>query len=112
MSLAFILSSDDAQLNIVGSEYANNYNYPIIEMEMSFDNGEYNYFNFRQFLDHFCFVIYDRFKGTTNQNAKNMLKQMATKNKLTIRYKNKKGSTQTYTFNLEGLEALLDAMFE
>lgn len=100
-------------------------NLPIVEMEFSFDNGDFNYFKFIRNPDFwdavkegyqgttgYQFVSADRFKGATNYNATSMLKQMSNKRKLKIRYKVKDGSSHTETFKLEGLEAILEVIFE
>ncbi|MBP5542345.1 MAG: hypothetical protein J6X88_11970 [Bacteroidales bacterium] len=91
---------------------------PIVEIEMSFDNGEYGYFTFiRQtnssdyditFGNLYMFVLYDRFRKTIVYDGTNMLNQMTNKQTLKIRYKVKNGSIKTETFNLEGLDAILE----
>lgn len=92
-------------------------NNPIVEIEMAFDNGEFGYFTFvelsRISLNHsanYLFIIFDRFKKTINYDATSMLKQMANKQTLKIRYKLKSGSIKTQTFSLEGLDAILEML--
>lgn len=91
--------------------------YPIVEMEMAFDNGEYGYFTFMDAMPNwkvdyhaYHYVLYDRFKKTLVVDATGFLKQMANKRILKVRYKLKNGSTETQTFNLEGLDAILELL--
>ena len=87
----------------------------VVEMEMSFDNGEYGFFTFEDLLTGFkngyhsyVYTRYDRFKKTSVWEATSFLKQMANKRTLKIRYKY--GSIETQTFNLEGLDAILELL--
>lgn len=95
------------------------------EMEMSFDNGDFMYYKFIKVEEFngdpkyglpssktFQFVVGDRYRKTINHDATNMLKQMANKRTVTIRYQTKSGSTKTETFKLEGLEAILEVIYE
>lgn len=95
------------------------------EMELSFDNGDFMFYKFVKVEEFkgepkyglpssttFQFVVGDRYKKTINYDATNMLKQMANKRTATIRYKTKKGTMKTETFRLEGLEAILEVIYE
>lgn len=97
---------------------------PIVEMELSFDNGDFMYYKFIKVEENpgtpqyglpssitFQFVISDRYRQTISFDATNMLKQMANKRTVSIRYKVKNGAMKTETFKLEGLEAILDIIF-
>lgn len=99
-------------------------NKPIAEMELSFDNGDFMYYKFVRVEESkgfpedgipptktFQFVISDRYRQTISFDATNMLKQMANKRTASIRYKVKNGAMKTETFKLEGLEAILDIIF-
>lgn len=105
----------DASLSVIGKTEPP-MNNPIVEIEMAFDNGEFGYFTFVELFrtsDHsanYSFIIFDRFKKTINYDATSMLKQMANKQTLKIRYKLKSGSIKTQTFSLEGLDAILEML--
>ena len=100
-------------------------NKPIVEMELSFDNGEFMYYKFIKVEEYpgtpedglpssitFQFVISDRYKQTISFDATKMLKQMANKSSATIKYKDKNGTMKTDTFKLEGLESILEIIYE
>lgn len=100
-------------------------NKPIVEMELSFDNGEFMYYKFIKVEDFsgepkyglpssitYQFVISDRYRQTISFDASKMLKQMANKGTATIRYKDKNEAMKTETFNLEGLESILEIIYE
>lgn len=108
--LKFFLD-DDCILHEIGKSKSY-YGWPVVELEMSFDDGEYNYFTFLKAHNILSFIVFDRFKGIENLDATNMIKQMANKSLLSIRYKLKDGSTKIQRFNLEGLEALLDVIYK
>ena len=112
--LYFVLENDASPI-IVDSMYGD----AIVEMELSFDNGENGHFKFRynnHYMDKsykvYQFVITDRFRRTFAYYATSLLKQMKNKNTLTLTYKVSNGSTRTQVFNLEGLEALLEILYE
>ena len=111
----YVSINGQATPTVVGSDEEGG---KIVEIEMSFDDGEYGYFTFTQstsfgdnnaqFINMYRYVLFDRFRKTVVRDANSMLKQMASKRTLTVRYKTKNGSTKTSTFNLEGLDAILE----
>lgn len=118
------IGDNNLYLNLVGGpvpkEVGKDGKNPIVEIEMSFNNGEYIYFTFTKYTglsdgdpklgNIYKYVLYDRFKKTTVYDATNMLKQMANKQTLKVRYKVKNGSTIIQMFNLEGLDAILELL--
>lgn len=111
----YLVLDFDASLSVIGKTEPP-VNSPIVEIEMAFDNGEFGYFTFNELSRisdhsaHYLFIIFDRFKKTINYDATSMLKQMANKQTLKIRYKLKSGSIKTQTFSLEGLDAILEML--
>ena len=112
LNLVFVLD-DDASPSVVGVTKFGNH--PIVEFEMAFDNGGFGYFTFAELTRlngsvPYSFVVFDRFKKTEKWDSAGMLKQMANKQRLYVRYKTKNGFYKTKTFNLEGLDAILELL--
>lgn len=118
--MCFVL---EGNIDIKAIDYVDNK--PVIEMELSFDNGDFMYYKFIKVEDYdgepkyglpssktFQFVMGDRYRQTISFDATKMIKQMANKRTVTIRYKVKNGAMKTETFRLEGLEAILEVIFE
>lgn len=87
----------------------------VMELELSFDNGDYGYFKFAydyQIVEYndYTYLTTDRFRRTYNYDATSIIKQMANKRTLRVRYKLTNGTTETETFNLEGLDAILELL--
>lgn len=76
---------------------------------LSFDGSAEQSFSFGMIGNYFQYVQYDRFKGTLNYDASSILRQIKDKRTLILNYK-QNGSTKTAMFQLEGLEAIYNAI--